>query len=382
MRNVLEIIIHPEGMTVCNPTANGEDEYISRQDPAFDERLAGYCAIHGIATASTVLYISEELLFFKIFELPLKTPNLRDAIKFQLGMLTPFPSDDILYSYTTSRTKGVYRIALYAISNHTIHPYLQKLSNAGYMITGLFPESQRYVNRNFRKTRWAILMPGRFIKVILFTGRHIENRFLCGSEPDFTELSTTCGTEDIHHPQPPADSEFLDASLLLTSPPMLKDFDLLPQIFKKPDYSKGFIAALIVLNIIAVLGYGIMKQYRLSGIEQQLTLEINEILPKVQEIKELNAREQQLKEDIETIKNLSGNPDLIDFLQKLTAVLPASSFLDQLRLDKNTNTIQLQGYTEDISELTTKMQSLWQTKLKSTSSRRNETYFQMEISLP
>jgi hypothetical protein len=382
MRNVLEIIIRPGGLTICAPSSEEQDEYISSQDPALMERLARFCASHGIPAANIILYLCEELLFFKIFELPLKTPNLRDAIKFQLGVLTPFSGDDILYNYRVSRKKGSYQITLYAISNQAVHTYLQEITGAGYTITGLFPESQRYVSRTLRKTNWALLMPGKFFKVIIFAGSHMEQRILCSSEPTFTELAAICQTEVIYHPQPPADSKFQPASLLLDNPPLLKDFDLLPQIFRKPDYSKGVIAALVILNIIALLGLGGIKYHRLSTTEQQLSTELSEIVPKVKEINELKAKEQQYTETIETIKSLSKKPDLIGFLQKLTEELPNTSFLDQIRLDKNTNTIQLQGYTEDITELTSKMQALWQTKLKSTSRRRNETYFQLEVTLP
>jgi Tfp pilus assembly protein PilN len=173
----------------------------------------------------------------------------------------------------------------------------------------------------------------------------------------------------------------MDAALLREKSPLLKKFDLLPPVFRKPDYARAVIVSLLVLNLLALLGLAGIKQYRLSGIEQQLSHEISEIMPKVREIKLLRAQEKQLTEDIEKIQELSKSPDLITFLKKMNDELPKTSFLDQLRLDQNKNTIHIQGYTEDIGELTARLQVLGQTKLKSTSRRRNETYFQLEISL-
>ena len=381
MRNFLEIIIRPEGLTVCDQLGDCRDEHVNDGKTSLDERLARFSATNEISTRNAVLFIAEELLFFKQFELPVKAPSLKDAIAFQLGLLTPFPSNSILYSYSTSRNKDVYQIALYATQRQTVQSYLQKLSDAGFTILGLFPESQRYVTRTRRKIRWALLLPGRYPKAIVFAGHHMENRFLCGSEPEFSKLVDYFGTKNIYSPQPPANSDFMDAALLRVKSPFLKKFDLLPPVFKKPDYARAVIASLLVLNLIALLGLAGIKQYRLVEIEQQLSHEISEIMPKVKEIKSLRAREKKLTEDIEKIQELSKSPDLITFLKKMNDELPKTSFLDQLRLDQNKNTIHIQGYTEDISELTARLQALGQTKLKSTSRRRNETYFQLEISL-
>ena len=381
MRNFLEIIIQPEGLTLCDPGGNGRNEHIGNEETSLDERLARFSAAHDISTGNSVLFISEELLFFKQFELPVKTPSLKEAIAFQLGLLTPFPSNSVLYSYSTSRNKDVYQIALYATPRQTVQSYLQKLSDAGFTILGLFPESQRYVTRTRRKMRWALLLPGRYPKAVIFAGHHMENRFLCGSAPEFSQLAEHFGTENIYSPQPPANSGFMDAALLREKSPLLKKFDLLPPVFRKPDYARAVIVSLLVLNLLVLLGLAGIKQYRLSGIEKQLSHEISEIMPKVREIKLLRAQEKQLTEDIEKIQALSKSPDLITFLKKMNDELPKTSFLDQLRLDQNKNTIHIQGYTEDIGELTSRLQVLGQTKLKSTSRRRNETYFQLEISL-
>jgi hypothetical protein len=381
MKNFLEIIIRPDGLTVCDPVGNGRDEHVSSEETSLDGRLARFSATHGISTANAVLFVAEELLFFKQFALPVKTPNLKDAINFQLGLLTPFASDSLLYSYSTTRNKDVYQIALYATPRRDVQPYLQKLSDAGFTILGLFPESQRYVTRTRRKLKWALLLPGRYPKAMVFVGHHMENRFLCGSDPEFSRIAEFCDTVNIYRPNPADNSGFTDAALLRVKPPLLKKFDLLPPVFKKPDYARAVIVSLLVLNLIALLGLAGIKQYRLVEIEQQLTHEISEIMPRVREIDTLRAQEKQLTKDIERIQELSKSQDLITFLKRLNDELPKTSFLDQLRMDQNKNTIHIQGYTEDIGELTAKLQAIGQTKLKSTSRRRDETYFQLEISL-
>lgn len=381
MKNFIEIIIRPDGLTLCDPTGQGEDEYISSQEPSLDARLARFGAMHELST-TVVLFVSEELLFFKKFALPLRTPNLQDAIKFQLGLLTPFASEDVLYCYLTTRKKDMYQVALYATPHRHVQPYLQKFSAAGFTLLGLFPESQRYVNRTRRKVRWALLTPGRFSKAIVFAGTHMEDRFLCGSEPEYAKLAAVCDTENIYHLQPSDHDGFIDAVRLREKGPLLKEFDLLPPAYKKPDYARVVIIALLILNLVSLLGLAGIKQYRLTAIEQQLEAEIKEILPKVNEINTLYAQEQRLTADIAKIKELGDNPDLITILQHLTEELPENSFLDQLRIDTERNALVLQGYTGDIGELTAKLQTLGQTTLKSTSRRRNATYFQMEVVLP
>ena len=62
--------------------------------------------------------------------------------------------------------------------------------------------------------------------------------------------------------------------------------------------------------------------------------------------------------------------------------MPTNSYVDQLRLDEKTNVVSIQGYTDEVSGLTTKLQEVGSAQLKSTSSRQNKTYFNVEISLP
>ena len=69
-------------------------------------------------------------------------------------------------------------------------------------------------------------------------------------------------------------------------------------------------------------------------------------------------------------------------MEKMTTELPDSAYLDQMRMDSRQKSISIQGYTSDISALTAKLQDMGEAKLKSTSRRKNQTYFNVEISLP
>jgi hypothetical protein len=53
-----------------------------------------------------------------------------------------------------------------------------------------------------------------------------------------------------------------------------------------------------------------------------------------------------------------------------------------MRKDPTGNAISMQGYTGDIAELTASLRSLGDAKLKSTSRRQNQTYFDVEVNLP
>ena len=61
---------------------------------------------------------------------------------------------------------------------------------------------------------------------------------------------------------PLAPPGFLDAHQLTTKKPLLKEFDLLPASFRRPDYSKTLIVILLTMNIVALLGLAGIKEYR------------------------------------------------------------------------------------------------------------------------
>lgn len=382
MKNALKIVIKRDGATICHPRDNALDKFIYHQDGPFVDRLAEFCSEAGLSVSSVILFISEDQLFVKFFQLPLKTPDIKEAINFQSGLLTPFSNDTILYSYKTVRQKDCYRVTMFSARPKPIDSYLVELIESGYKILGLYPENQSYVTRFNRKLKWALVIPGRFPKTYIFDGIKLEDRFINNQEPDFSELATICGTETIYHLSPPDGSCFLDAGSLNLKKPVLKGFNMLPESKRQPDYSKPIIMVLFIINIIALLAVAGLTEFHLHDRESRVDEAINRIMPQVKEVKGLRDKNERLKDYIEKIEGISPSPDIITFLAELTTKLPETSYLDQMRMDKKKNAIHIQGYTEDISDLTSKLKEMGETSLKSTSRRRNKTYFNVEISLP
>ena len=381
--NNLQLIIQRDGISLCQPGPAGATEFVKAPaSPQLGERLTDFCVKNGIAANTATLFVAEELLFFKNIDLPLKTPDLKEAVGYQLGLLTPFTEETMLHSFTSVRGKNAYHVSLYAVQRQLIEPYVQQLVEAGYKIAGLYPESQRYVNKSSPKTKWALVMPGRFTRAMVFAGSRLEDQLLCKSPPAFAELAAICGTDAIYHTAAAAENGFLDAQQLARQKPLLKEHDMLPAVFQRRDFSRFLLIALLVVNLIALAGLAGVKEYRLVTLNRQIDQEIRQIMPQVDEVRNLRAREKQLDEDIQRLEGIGRNPDLITFIMKLTQELPKSSYLDQIRLDEKTGAMELQGYTEDIGELTAKLQAMGGAQLKSTSRRRNKTYFIVEISLP
>lgn len=378
---VLHIIIRKDGATLSLPEPQGPTEVVGSEEIKFKQRLKDFAAAVGGSASSVCIFISEELLFFKSFELPLKTPNLKEAIQYQLSVIVPFPEDSFYYSYSSLRQEGKHKISLYAVQRQLIDMYLQDITRAGFSIIGLFPETQQYILRSGKKKRWGLLTPGQHAKLTVVSGTHVEERIHCTSDVEFEKLSELCGCGTIYHFNPPAGSAFLFGAKLLNQKPLLKEFDMLPASYRRPDYYKIIIPALLVLNIIALVGLTGLKVYSLHSTANQVEAEINKIMPLVKEMKALQEQDQKLSSALDQIERIGTNPDLISFLAKLTSSLPQDSYLDQIRMDKQTGALQIQGYTNDISSLTSGLQNLGDITLKSTSRRKNQTYFQLEITL-
>lgn len=383
MSDILEIFIRKGDIVISRP-GEPEDrmEFPAGQELTFREQAAEFFMKKGGMVSSVVLYVAEELLFMKTFQLPLETRDLKEAVGYQIGLLAPFAEDSILYSFSSVRKKEGFRVTLYAAQREPCESYLQEIAESGFQITGLFPESQRYVNRSCRHMEWALVMPGRFVKILVFSGTHLQDQLLCNTESSFAEIADLCGTDTIYHLQPPENDNFLDSRQLSSRKPLLKEYNLLPASYRRPDFSRMIIVTLVVLNLVAMLFLVAGKGYRLKSIGGQVDEQINALLPIVKEVKALSVKERQLEEYVGKIEGLGSNPDLIAFLKNITEALPKTAYLDQMRMDKKQNAIIVQGYTEDISELTGKLQAMGEAKLKSTSRRRNKTYFNVEINLP
>jgi len=396
MESFIKIIIDKQGLMLCHPNNCSRSFFVAKDEKGVGGSIAGFIKEVGASSSTVSLFVSEELLFFKVFKLPLDTSDLAEAVGYQLEMATPFADDPTWYSFAAVREGGQYRITLYAAQSGYIDVYIQEMIEAGFQISGLYPESQRYVNRLNRKNQWGLLLPGRFFKAYIFNGATLEDRLLCSSEPSFPEAVEVCRTDKIYRfvesgeDQPPVSQEpdqkpyfdYLDARILLEHRPLLKSYNMLPASYQRPDYLKLFIGVLLVLNVITFLTLGGVKAYKLKVYNDRVDHEIEKIMPKVHEMKELQAKKESLLKSIGQMDQINKNFDLIGFLSKLTAVMPSSSYVDQLRLDQKRNAVEIQGYTDDVSALTDKLQEIGDTRLKSTSRRKNMTYFNMEINVP
>ena len=383
MSEALQLLIQADGIEISHPQTETVVKFIRDGGTSFGEALADFCTKAGVSTNTALFFVAEELLFMKQIQLPLATQDLKEAISYQLGLLAPFPEDSILHSFTTHQEKEHYQVIVVAASMEQIITMLQETAEAGYRISGLFPESQRYVHWSLKKARWALVVPGsRFAKVIIFNGGRLEERIFSKLEPPFEELTALCGTEEIYHVEKQEDERFLDTQQLKGKKPLLRDFNMLPASFVRTDFSRMAVIALIVLNVIALLAFVGGKMHYQSMHSELVEQEITKIMPQVKEVKDLQAREMKLREYVESIEGIGRNPDIILFVKQLTDALPETSYLDQMRMDKKQNAIHIQGYTDDIGSLTAALQEMGEAKLKSTSRRKSKTYFNVEINLP
>ena len=337
----------------------------------------------GINTNSvaTTVYVAEEMLYSTSFELPAKTPNIKNAIHYQLEILVPFAEGSYLHSFSSKRQGDTIMVTIYALAKEKIEPVLQDIIGDGSTIAGLYPLSQRYLTRHNRKEKWALLLPGPVHKLLLFDNNRLNGRLLCPSEPSLTTARDLADCQDIYQSDPSSESGFLDPSPLLAEPPLRAEFDLLPAGFRQPDYFKMILAALVGLNLIALLLLIGIKEYRFQTINKQVDHEIANLQPQIKAISKQSSSELDQQKIIERLESLGKNPDLIKLFSELSIKLPASSYLDQIRMDKKSDAIFIHGYSDDISELTTSLQSLGEVRLKSTSRRKNKNYFQLEITL-
>lgn len=374
----VEVIIQGNGAVLEGSKGS---KFIELGSGDFSRQMHEFTDEAGIKNKVVTFFVSEGLLFFKDFELPLKTQNLKEAISYQLSLIIPFPEDSYYYTYTPKREGKNHKILLYAVQRQHVDPYLQGAAAAGYTINGLFPESQRYLTGSSRKENWALFVPGHPSKALVFSGQSLADRLLFQTEPVFEELQEAVGCEAVYHQVPPPESDYLDAGLLLDKPPFLKEYNLLPSYYRKPDYYKMIIFALAVINIAGLILLTGLKITKLRSFHAQVDAEIAEIMPRVKEVKKLQEQETEIAGSLEAIEKLGQNLDFIRLFQQLTMRLPAGSYLDQIRLDKKTTAIIVQGYTDDIGNLTSSLQDIGDVKLKSTSRRKDKTYFQLEITL-
>lgn len=396
MKEPLEIIIHKQGIKLCHPNSCKNSVFIPRDERGVGASIIEFIGETNASSTTVTLFVAEDLLFFKAFQLPLDTADLAEAVGYQLEMATPFADEATWYSFASERETGQYRITLYAAQSGYIDAYIQEMIEAGFQLSGLYPEHQRFVNRLNRKRQWGLLLPGRFYKAYVFNGTTLEDRLLCSAAPSFPEAVEVCRTDKVYllvdseaelpdevTPEPVSEPyfDYLDARLLTEQRPLLKSYNMLPASYQRPDYLKIIIGALLVLNVITFLTLGGVKVYKLKVYNDQVDNAIEAIMPKVNEINKLMAKKEKILKAINQMDTIGKNFDLIGFLTKMTAAMPKSSYVDQLRLNNKTNTIEIRGYTEDVSALTEKLKGIGDARLKSTSRRKNKTYFNVEMSV-
>lgn len=381
MRGGLELVILADGFVVSSARRRVREE-LRGDDLDIGREVAAFCERHAISSRSVTLFIAEELVYGVALDLPLRTPDLKEAVSLQLGLLLPFPEEEALSAYTVQRTPEGYRVMAFAARTKVAASVVEELVEDGYTVTGLYPENQRYVTARMRRQKWALVMPGRQTKVLVFDGGKLENRLLtAGEKLSYEKLSELCGTGLILHTDPPRGSSFIAAQPLLEETPLLQEYNLLPDSYRRPDYLKLVVIVLVVLNLLALAGIGWSRFTRLEGQIRQADSEIAALMPKVAEVNKTKGQIKKVEEFLANLERVGKNPDLIGIIQKLTSDLPADSYLDQFRYDSRLRLLAMNGYTSDLAAMTATLRPLGEVRLKSTSRRKDRNYFQLEIAL-
>lgn len=382
MKGGLEVIIRPHGFIMTFGRSRIVEE-VSTAEGDVSGALGSFCEKHGIKARTVNLFLEEELVYMTSIDLPANTPKIGEAVGFQLGVLVPFPEGNVLYSYSAARAGDNLRVTIAAASPPAVIACVEKLIGAGFIVKGLYPESQRYVTGKWRRLRWALVVPGRLSKVFVFDGTQYANRFLSNSgDCNYEELVKVCGTENIFHLSPPGGSRFKPVQMLLAAQPILKDHNMLPASYRRLDYLKIAIVALVILNIAGLAGFGGYKFLEQTRLINKAEAEIIRLQPLVSEVKKTKEQIRQTERFLDSVAKMKVNPDLFLFMEKLTKALPEGSHLNQLRFNTSEGVVVINGFTDNIGDLTEKLQSVGESRLQSTSRRQNMTYFQVEISLP
>jgi len=332
---------------------------------------------------AVTVYVAEELLFCKQFSLPVKGSGVKQAINYQLEMLLPFPREDCFFSYETERSKQETGVTLYAVPKEAVASHLQDLTQGGQSLAGLFPLSQRYLGRGQGSKKWALLLPGSMTTLLTFADGCLRRRLLCPTPPTIEEARELTGCDTVYCPEASEKSGFVDADTLLADAPLGKAFNLLPASYRRPDYFKLSVAGLALLNVLALILLLGFKEYRFQSTSSRVEAEIAALQPTMKKINALAGKESRSQKEIARLEEIGKNPDLLALLTNLTNTLPPSAYLDQLRVEKKEAAIlYLDGYANDMAEVSASLQNLGEVSLKSTSRRNNKNYFQMEITLP
>ncbi len=316
------------------------------------------------------IYISDDHLYFTHINLPQQTPDLKKAIELQLDTLSPF-GEKCLYAYKTSHQKESIDVALYLANQRILLPIIETITGLEWLITGMYPESQRGVGKDPSKKTWGLLSDGLFTKLTIFKNGYVRERIQISGTEDNTLLKKTYHLSFIQHIEnlPP-----------IPSPPTFPlDFNLLPQSFRRTNYRKWIVIGLLVLNLILASVWVSMNFIKIQMKINQIESLQTELTPKIQEAQKLKQQHSRLNKRLKSYEAIPKNRNLIKLFATLTQKLPNSSHLDQLRLDKKTGVIHIQGYTTNLADLTASLQVIGEATLKSTQKRKGQTYFQIEV---
>ncbi len=382
MSEPLHIRIQHDGLLIYGRGPEDADTLVPAAEEAeLRKKLAEHFLARG-GRREVLLFVSEDLVFYKTIVLPGNTRDLDEAVGFQVGMLAPFAEDDLLYCFEAERQKKQYQVHLACVSRELVEPVLREFAAADIRIAGLHPEYLRYLSRNAPRERWGLFLAGRLHRVLVFEGRRLKERLLLPAPAAGMRLAELAGTELLYAPAPQEGDGLRDARPLVVRRGAIKEYNLLPPAFRRPDYSKFLIAALLVLNLLALLGFVGGRLVQARDYEARIAAAIDEVAPLAREAVRLRQQEKALQAAVGEFKSLSPNPDLIGFFERLTKGLPENAYLDQLRFDGRSRAVIIQGYTDDIGALAAKLGDLGDARLKSTSRRRNKIYFNIEISMP
>ena len=279
MKGFIEILIHDEGLRISAPSRSKEELLLPSPVSDLAGRLDRFISENGLRGLPVIFYITEDLLSFKKLHLPLKTANIKEAVAYQLSILLPY-NDEVLYHYTATRQKDGNDIVLYAVMAEKVEPFLEEIFQAGFEIIGLFPESQRYVTGVLKKEEWGLfLSSGRISKAFVFSGSRLLDRLACYHEPEYTAVQKLCEREIVYQSDEMDEKGFLRGSELLAEAPLLKEFNLLPATYKKPDYMRYLLIALLVLNCLALFTVAGIKEYKVQQDLTVLQADIDKMLP-------------------------------------------------------------------------------------------------------
>lgn len=381
MKGGLEVVILADGFVFSYARGRIREE-LHGEALDIGQELIAFCEKHRIGRRSVDLYVAEDLVFGLALELPLRTPDIKEAISLQLGLLLPFPEEEALSASSVARQADCYRVTVFAVRARVAATVIEELVEDGFTVKGIYPENQRYVTARMRRQKWALVMPGRQTKVLIFAGSVLQNRLLVvGDNSTYEQLSELCGTGLVLHTNPPPGSAFIAAQPLLAEAPLLRDYNLLPDSYRRPDYLKMLLVAMVVLNLLA-LAWAV--ELRFDGLRAQIKQtegEIASLQPLVAEVDKTKSKIKKVGEFVATMVGIGKNPDLIAVMSALTSNLPTDAYLDQFRFDSKDRLVTINGYANDLAALTAKLDKLGQVRLKSTSRRKDRTYFQVEIAL-